>query len=179
MTTIEKATEIMLVAHKNQKRKTDDSLYVIHPLMVALKLSQNNFSEAVIAAAMVHDVLEDTDFPPQELKKELGKEVFAIVEAVTEDKNLLWERRKQKYIDIVENSNINTKTVSIADKIHNLESLIATHKIIGKKIWSKFNRDKDKKMWFEKELLKVFKKTWDHPLVKEYENLIKQAEKLD
>nr|HPM28652.1 HD domain-containing protein [Candidatus Portnoybacteria bacterium] len=58
---IEKAIRIIVTAHANQKRKNDGSPYVVHPLMVAIKLMKYNFSDEVIAAALVHDVLEDTD----------------------------------------------------------------------------------------------------------------------
>lgn len=168
----------MLEAHKNQTRKTDGSPYIFHPQAVADKLSKLGCKEEIIAAALLHDVLEDTDFGAEKLRQELGEEVYKIVLALSEDKNLEWEERKQKYINTIAASSEDVKFVSIADKIHNLESLINIHKSMGADIWKKFNRGKEKKMWFENELLHVFKKTWDHPLVKEYENLIKQAKKL-
>lgn len=176
---IEKAAEIMSVAHSNQLRKTDKSPYIIHPRKVALILQEHNFSDNAIAAALVHDVLEDTDFSEDKLKEELGEEVHTIVKALTEDMSLEWEERKEKFVTAVENGSEDTKAVAIADKIHNLEDLLVGHSKMGSKIWKKFNRGKDKKLWFEKKLLKMFKNTWQHPLISEYENLIKQIEKLD
>ena len=54
-----------------------------------------------------------------------------------------------------------------------------THKTMGSDIWTKFNRGKEQKMWFEHEMLKAFQESWDHPMIAEYEKLIKQVEKLD
>lgn len=176
---IEKAAGIMVAAHANQERKTDGSPYIIHPMMVALKLAKLGFSDSVIAAALVHDVLEDTDFSKDQLREELGEEVFAIVKTVTEDNSLEWEERKQKYKEAVKNASEAVKAVSIGDKIHNLECLITGHAEMGSQIWDKFNRGKEKKLWFEKEMLKMFKETWPHPLVDEYEKLLEEAEKLD
>lgn len=178
MNIIDKTAKIMLAAHKNQTRKTDGSPYVAHPMMVAKKLARLDLKDEVVAAALLHDVLEDTDFDKSKLEKEVGKEVYKIVLAVSEDKDMEWEERKQKYIDTVINSPEEVKFVSIADKIHNLESLIKTHQEMGPAIWERFNRGKEKKMWFEKKLLEGFKKTWSHDLVDEYEKLIQEAEQL-
>ena len=179
MTLIEEAAKIMLAAHQDQKRKTDGSPYIVHPTAVATKLSDLDFDDAVVAAALVHDVLEDTDFPEEKLREKLGDEVWTIVKALSEDQALEWEERKQAYIDTIAKSSVKIKAVSIVDKIHNLECLIAGHAQMGPSIWGKFNRGKEKKMWFEKELLKVFKKTWSHDLVDEYEKLIERAEQLN
>lgn len=179
MELLEKAHRLMIRAHGKQVRKTDGSPYVAHPMMVAKKLARLNFPDEVIAAAMIHDVLEDTDITEQQLRQELGNEVVDIILPLSEDKKLDWEDRKKKYISDVKNASIATKAVSIADKIHNLESVIETHKTMGPAIWTKFNRGKEQKMWFEREMLKAFQESWDHPMIAEYEKLLKQVEKLD
>jgi len=171
---IEKAIRIIVVAHANQKRKNDGSPYVVHPLMVAIKLMKYNFSDEVIAAALVHDVLEDTDIPEQELRDNLGNEVVEMVKMVTNDNSLSWEDKKSKYVEMVRNGSKEVKAISIADKIHNAENFLFTHSQIGSEIWEKFSRGKETKMWFEEEMLKMFKETWSHPMIKEYEELVEQ-----
>src|SRR3989344_1007289 len=91
---IEKAARIALEAHSRQKRKDDGSPYIIHPFMVALKLVKNGFSDETVAAALVHDVLEDTKVSEETLQKELGNSVLNIIKVVTEDKSLPWEEIK-------------------------------------------------------------------------------------
>ena len=66
--------------------------------------------------------------------------------------------------------------VSIADKIANLHSFFEQYEKEGPKLWQKFNRGKDKKVWFEKEVLKMAKTQWKHPLLDEFENLITKLE---
>lgn len=175
---VEKAIRIAVVAHQNQTRKGDGLPYIIHPIMVALKLAKHGFSDEIIAAALTHDVLEDTDFGEGILKQELGDEVFDIVKAVTNDESLSWEDKKKKYIETVRNGNEGAKAVAVADKIHNLESLLIAYQKQGKDVWKNFNRGKDQKVWFENEVLKMLKETWNHPLIDEYQELIKQEEKL-
>ena len=75
MNVIEKAARVAIVAHKDQKRKDDGFPYIVHPFMVANKLAQHNFSDEVIAAGLVHDVLEDSSTSQQELEKE-GKVIL-------------------------------------------------------------------------------------------------------
>lgn len=179
MDLISKAHKIMLSAHGQQKRKTDGSPYIIHPLMVAKKLARLDFSDAVIAAAMVHDVLEDTEVDEKTLRQELGDEVINIILPLSEDKSLEWEERKKIYIEKVKNASIETKAVAIADKIHNLESLIAGHKDMGPIIWTKFNRGREQKINFENEMLQAFKDSWNHPMIAEYDKLLREVEKLD
>lgn len=178
MNLIEKATRIAAVAHQNQTRKGDDLPYIIHPFMVAMKLTKYGFSEETVAAALVHDVLEDTDFPEKKLEKELGNKVLKIVKTVTNDDTLVWEEKKKKYIETVKNGSEEAKAVATADKIHNLESLLVAYEEQGPIIWQKFNRGKEQKVWFEKEMLKMLKKTWQHPLIKEYESLLEKEIKM-
>lgn len=175
---IEKAAKISVIAHSGQTRKDDGSPYIVHPFVVALKLMKYNFPDAVIAAALMHDVLEDTDFSEEEFKKELGEEVLEIVKPLTEDKSLPWEERKKKYVESLRGSREEVKAIAVADKIHNLESLLAVYEAQGNEIWKKFNRGKEQKIWFENEVLKMFKETWKHPLIEEYEYLLDQEKGL-
>jgi len=175
---IEKAARIAVLAHKEQIRKGDDLPYIIHPVMVALKLSKYNFNDSIIAAALVHDVLEDTDFSEEELKDELGGEVWKIVKSVTADDSLPWREKKKKYIESVRKGPEGAKAVATADKIHNLESLLIAYTKQGPSLWKRFDRGKKDKIWFEEQVLKMLKGTWNHPLVKEYEYLLEKAKRL-
>jgi len=175
---IKTALRIAIEAHKNQTRKGDDQPYIIHPVMVALKLTNYNFPDKVIAAALTHDVLEDTDYPVEKLRKELGDEVLEIIKAVTNDQSLPWEEKKKKYVESVRNASEGAKAVAVADKIHNLESLFIAYEEQGPALWKRFNRGKDKKVWFEKEVLQMLKDTWRHPMIEEYERLITKITKL-
>jgi len=175
---IETALRIAIEAHKNKIRKGDDQPYIIHPVMVALKLAKHNFPDEVIAAALTHDVLEDTDYPEEELRKELGDEVLEIVKDVTNDQSLPWEEKKKRYVETVRNASEGAKAVALADKIHNLESLFIAYEEQGPALWKRFNRGKDQKVWFENEVLKMLKDTWEHPMIEEYEYLLEKENKL-
>ena len=178
-TLLERAVRIAVEAHKDQTRKGDGLPYITHPFMVALKLAKLNFSDEVIAAALVHDVLEDTDFGEANLRAELGDEVVNMVLSVTNDDSLEWIDKKKKYVETVRAGNEGAKAVALSDKIHNLESLLIGHSEKGTSFWNNFNEGKDKKVWFELEVLKMLRETWDHPMLDEYEQLIEKEKQLD
>lgn len=178
MTLTEQALAIALRAHGGQVRKTDDSPYIIHPIMVSQLLARHGFSDVVCAAALVHDVLEDTNVAEEALRAALGEEVVQIVLKVTEDKSLRWEERKQQYCDVVRAGSEAVKAVSIADKIHNLESLLDAYDRHGQALWQAFNRGKTEKLWFEENMLGMLKESWEHPLVLRYEALVLKMREL-
>jgi (p)ppGpp synthase/HD superfamily hydrolase len=175
---LERALRIAVVAHHGDIRKVEGIPYILHPVAVALRLQKYGFSDEVVAAALVHDVLEDTDYPPQELRKELGLKVYTIVVAVTNDSRLSWDEKKKKYIETVRRGPEGAKAVALADKIHNLESTLIAYEKVGEKMWDKFNSSKDKKLQFELNVLSMLRETWDHPMILEYERLLAKVKKL-
>ena len=174
----QKALRIATQMHDGQLRKETPIPYITHPVAVALNLAKHGFAETVIAAALVHDVLEDTNMTRAELEKELGVEVVTIIMTLSEDKSLPWEERKRNYIEAIRAADENVKAVSIGDKIHNAESMLIAHSIQGEKLWQMFARGKQQQLWFMNELLAMFEETWDHPLNGEYRKLVLAIGKL-
>lgn len=169
---VERATSFAADKHKNQYRNDKTTLYISHLVGVCLVLKKYGFSDEIIAAAMLHDVLEDTDTSPEDVEKAFGTEILKIVTAVTYDKKLIGLERKLKYIEDVKNGPEGAKAVSIADKIHNMNNLLYDLEQDAEKTWSLFKTTKEQKLWFEEEVLKMIKSVWDHPIISEYENLI-------
>ena len=163
-------------AHAGQVRKDDGSPYFIHPCMVAFKLAHNGFDETVVAAGFVHDVLEDTEVTKDELERSLGPAVVGLILPLSEDKSLPWEERKRRYIDAMRSAPEGTKAVSVADKIHNAESLLAALESQGPRVWDAFSRGKKQKLWFERSVLDALKEGWSHPLIEEYAQLVARLE---
>ena len=178
MNLYEKALKVAVRAHREQVRKHDNTPYVYHPIMVARLVEQAGFPEVAVAAALVHDVLEDTPVSEEQLRAELGDSVVSIVAAVSEDKALVWEERKEKYVSEVVAAGELVWAVSVADKIHNAKDFIAFYPVAGKDAWKIFNRDKTGKIWFEKLLHRELSKVWQHPLLDTYAAKIAELETL-
>ncbi len=175
----EKALKVAIKAHEGQKRKHDGSAYVNHPIMVGRILEHAGFSDVVVAAALAHDILEDTAVSEIELRAELGDAVVDIVVGVSEDKALPWEERKEKYVQCVVAGGESVWAVSIADKIHNARDFVSFHTVSGAASWKAFNRGKEKKIWFEKLVHSEVSKVWQHPLLDEYATYITKLESLE
>ncbi len=179
MNITEKALRLAARAHEGQMRKEVGLPYIIHPVMVAFMLEKYKFDEKVIAAALTHDVLEDTTVSPQELGQELGDDVLKMVEALTYNEALSWEEQRTRYIEAVRLASEGVKAICIADKIHNAQSLLTSYEKQGKEVWKHFKRGKEEKMWFEEGVLAMLKESWHHPLIEEYEVLVVEMKNLD
>jgi len=169
---VEEAFLFALKAHHGQTRKGDDTPYITHPVAVAMKLKGHGFSDVIIAAALLHDVIEDCGVQKEELEEKFGKEIAGIVDEVSHNHNLSWEEKKKEYAEDVRSGSEAAKAVSLADKIHNMESIKVLYDERGDVVWGIFRKDFSKKLWFEELMLKVFTEEFDHPMVKEYEALV-------
>lgn len=184
---IENAIRLASFWHKGQLRKGGEFDYFTHLSAVANILSRAGFDDEIIAAGYCHDLLEDTKCPKKELEEACGTRVLKIVEEVTEDKSIDedsdWEKRKKAYIDQVAKASWQAKAVSCADKIHNLQTLMAALEEYGLGYFDYFHRGPEKKLWFEDHLATVLSDSWKHPLVSEYnelvDNFVELLEELD
>ncbi|HEY5665308.1 MAG TPA: HD domain-containing protein [Gammaproteobacteria bacterium] len=123
-----RAAEFAAHKHRDQKRKgTNASPYINHPLDLArILVEEGGVSDPnVIAAALLHDTLEDTETTEHELVGQFGDEVAGIVAEVTDTKWLQKRARKQLQISKAGKSSHEAKLVKIADKIANLRDIIA------------------------------------------------------
>ncbi|VAW32802.1 Guanosine-3',5'-bis(diphosphate) 3'-pyrophosphohydrolase / GTP pyrophosphokinase, (p)ppGpp synthetase II, partial [hydrothermal vent metagenome] len=120
---VEKAMVLALRAHEGQTRKESLAPYIVHPVRVAILLARYGLSDTVVAAGLVHDVVEDTDVSLDGVRSELGDEVADMVASVTHDNTLSWIERSKAYIETVRIASEEAKAISVADKIANAESL--------------------------------------------------------
>lgn len=172
------ALQLAMKYHSGQRRKGDGLEYMVHILQITRLLEQRGYDGEVIAAAFCHDLLEDTDCPETEIFDRCGPKVVNIVLAVTNDPDLEnpedWEKKKENYITSVLAGGQKAMAVCVADKIVNLRSLYAAYEKQGEAVFSKFNRGKEQKLWFEKKVAKSVKGRLKGPLVSEYLELLKR-----
>ena len=122
---IMEAYQYALKKHDGQYRKHDkDTPYVFHPMVVSLILKTADFDEKVIAAGLLHDVVEDTRYNIDDISKLFGGEIASLVMTATEpDKSLPWKERKKQQIKVIKDLPVANKAIVCADKIANLEDL--------------------------------------------------------
>lgn len=128
---LERALRLSAGAHAGQSRKGTSLPYVIHPAAVALILARAGFGEDdVLAAALLHDVVEDTDVTLDDLAREFPEPVCEYVAAASEQKldadgrKRPWRDRKEDHIRQVADAPLAARAVVLADKLHNLQSML-------------------------------------------------------
>jgi GTP diphosphokinase / guanosine-3',5'-bis(diphosphate) 3'-diphosphatase len=115
--------------HRDQRRKDRiASPYINHPIALAevLRLEGHVGDAIVIAAALLHDTIEDTDTTPEELRGTFGREIAEIVEEVTDVKWLKKRSRKMLQVARASRATSQAKLVKLADKICNLRDVVAS-----------------------------------------------------
>lgn len=124
-----KAMRYSAEKHNDQRRKdSKSSPYINHPIRVAETLYSVGGvrNEALLAAAILHDTIEDTDATAEDLRREFGDEISGLVLEVTDDKSLPKDVRKQLQIETAAHKSPRAKLLKLADKICNVEDLVAT-----------------------------------------------------
>lgn len=132
-------------AHAGQTRKGTELPYVIHPAAVALILARSGFDDdEVLAAALLHDVLEDTDVTIEDLAREFPARVCEFVAAASEQKTdstgmkRPWADRKDDHVRQVAAAPQSARAIVLADKLHNLQSMLFD--LAGEGLnWDRFN----------------------------------------
>ncbi|MCF8381552.1 MAG: HD domain-containing protein [Bacteroidales bacterium] len=112
--------------HRYQRRKGYNQIpYINHPLKVAELLSNCGESDTnLMVAALLHDVIEDTDSTVEEIKELFNAEVAGIVEEVSDNKELPYTMRKELQVQKAPNLSHNAKLIKIADKICNIKDVL-------------------------------------------------------
>ena len=121
-----KAAQFAAIKHRDQRRKdVESSPYIIHPISVALAIADiGGIKEPeILAAALLHDTLEDTKTSVSELDEVFGETVRKYVEEVTDDKSLLKDERKQKQIEHAVNLSRGATLIKLGDKISNVSDV--------------------------------------------------------
>jgi len=130
---IQKAYELARKAHKNQKRKSGEP-YITHPLSVAIIIAELELDVESIVAAILHDVVEDTEISSFDIEKEFSKEISAIVKGVTKltaiqyknattvDKEEI-QAENYRRMFLAMSNDIRVILIKLADRLHNMRTL--------------------------------------------------------
>jgi (p)ppGpp synthase/HD superfamily hydrolase len=168
------------VWHKDQQRKYPGVVvpYMSHVAGVASILSRHGFSESVVAAGALHDVMEDCGVAHATLVAKFGAEVADLVRHVSEeDKSKSWEERKRLYLEHFSNKPWEAQAITLADKIDNLQSIVVCATSFGDP-WAMFKRGRDVQLGRFAELRDRARRLAAHPLIDDYAQALADVEAL-
>ncbi len=154
MNKVDLALEVAAKAHRGQLRKGTDVPYISHPCAVGLILARASCAEDVVVAGILHDTVEDTALTLDDIEKDFGSVVAAIVEGCSEsDKSRPWEDRKRHTIEFLRDASPEARMVTCADKLHNVRSILAERRVIGDRVWDRFRQGRDLQAWYYRGLV--------------------------
>ncbi|HSD60204.1 MAG TPA: HD domain-containing protein [Burkholderiales bacterium] len=167
--------------HRGHFRKGTAIPYVSHLLAVAGIVLEHGGSEDEAIAALLHDSVEDRGGEKllSEIEARFGKPVADIVVGCSDTldpKNKPeWRERKERYLAHLAKAPGSVRLVSAADKLHNARSIVADHRQIGDRLWTRFNAEKTLQRWYYRSLADVFRDTGTcPPLVEEVERAVNE-----
>jgi (p)ppGpp synthase/HD superfamily hydrolase len=136
------------VAHAGQVRNGSGGMaYVEHPRAVAELLAEHGHDEQVLAAALLHDVVEDSELTVEDLRASFGPEVAALVAVLSDDESIEpWRDRKDEHRERVRAHSGEALAIYGADKLNNVGSLHRTHAAEGSAVEREFNVPLDWKL---------------------------------
>lgn len=122
-----KAFELADKAHKEQKRESGDA-YIIHPLDTALTLAKMNMDPQTIAAAILHDVVDDTSVTLAQIKKEFGQDIAFLVDGVSKLGKLKYQGTERhaenlRKMLVATAKDVRVILIKFADRLHNMKTL--------------------------------------------------------
>ena len=149
-------------AHFGQKRKGKDVPYIVHPLEAMAIVASVTSDPELIAAAALHDVIEDTKYTYEDLQAKFGKRVADLVKAESDDEvedkthDKSWKERKIEGIEKLKNSPRDVQIIALGDKLANIRDMWRDYTAVGEKLWDRFHEN-DPKLheWRYRELVKA------------------------
>lgn len=182
MTKLEKAAEFSARYHAGQTRKLGGAPYIVHLYETAAIASLMTQDDEILAAALLHDVLEDTAMDADTLRAEFGETAARIVRWCSEDKMRgrapaeTWQERKVAAIERMKGAPVEAKIVLLADKLSNIRSIAAQYAKDGDAVWAAFNNsDKLAHEWAYRSYAEALAELEDEFLYKEYVRLVDEV----
>ena len=176
MTRIDEAIKFAVDAHSGMTRKRVGTPYIMHPMETAVIVSTLTCDEDVIAAALLHDVVEDTPVTIEEVEERFGPRVAQLVASETEDKrpgiprSESWRQRKEESLEeLARTDDLDIKRLWLGDKLSNMRSFYRLHLREGDNLWRNFNQtDPLQQEWYYRRVAELLGDLRDTEAWQEY-----------
>ena len=178
---LDRAITFAVKAHQGMERKGKGFPYIVHPMEAVCIVATMTNDQELLAAAALHDVIEDTDTTADDLKKEFGERVAMLVEAESDDKTGgskadTWHQRKQDTLDRLRNANLDIKIVALGDKLSNMRAIAHDYAVLGDELWNRFTvKDPAEHAWRYHALAEALNDLSDTDAYKEFHTLVNKT----
>jgi myo-inositol-1(or 4)-monophosphatase len=179
MELVNEAIAFAIKAHDGMRRKKSGLPYILHPMEAAVIVGTMTDDQNLLAAAVLHDVVEDAGVTLEEIEEKFGKRVRDLVASETEDKRAelppsdTWRIRKEESLAILEKTeDLGVLMVWLGDKLANMRSIYRDWKVEGDTMWQRFNQKSvTQQAWYYRSIIALTERLSDTSAWIEYKTL--------
>lgn len=185
---LDRAIVYAVKAHKNTERRGKGFPYIVHPMEAVAIVATITPDQELLAAAALHDTIEDTDVTAEDIRREFGERVAKLVHAESDqidgevftgannNEEATWHARKQAAIDRLATASHDAKIVAMGDKLSNMRAIYRDYKTQGDKLWNIFHvKDKASHEWHYRGLANSLKELSETFAYQEFVKLIEEV----
>ena len=179
---LDRAIIFAVRAHAGTERRGKGFPYIVHPMEAMEIVATMTPDQELLAAAALHDTVEDTDVTVDQIRAEFGDRIAnlvaaesdAFVEGVSEEDS--WHARKQAAIDRLAKAPHDAKMVALGDKLSNMRAIARDYAVQGDALWNLFHaKDPKDHEWHYRGLADSLRELQDTFAFREFESLINQV----
>ena len=181
-TLLDRAIVFAVRAHAGTERRGKGFPYIVHPMEAVEIVATMTPDQELLAAAALHDTVEDTDVTIEQIRSEFGERVASFVAAESDEPHQRpdsvenWRARKQAAIDRLAHASRDAKIVALGDKLSNMRAIARDYALQGDALWNLFHaKDPKDHEWHYRGLADALSELRDTFAYKEFEYLIHQV----
>ena len=181
-TLLDRAIVFAVRAHAGTERRGKGFPYIVHPMEAVEIVATMTRDQELLAAAVLHDTVEDTDTTVEQIRTEFGDRIASLVasesdtmpEGMSEEDS--WHARKQAAIDRLARASHDAKVVALGDKLSNMRAIARDYAQQGDALWNLFHaKDPKEHEWHYRGLAESLRELQETVAYKEFEQLINQV----
>lgn len=166
-------------AHKSQTRKGGNIPYIVHPMEASAIVATMTDDPALIAAAVLHDTVEDCEGVTVEtIEKTFGSHVAELVafESQIKDPGMSWRESRQEFIDRLKTADEEHLILTLGDKLSNMRAISRDYAVMKNELWKRFsNSDKREYAWYYRSLAESLQPISGFDACQEFARLVKSV----
>ena len=179
---LDRAIMFAVRAHAGTERRGKGYPYIVHPMEAVEIVATMTADQELLAAAALHDTVEDTDVTVEQLRAEFGERVADLVaaesdempEGVSEEDS--WHGRKRAAIDRLARASHDAKMVALGDKLSNMRAIARDYAVLGDGLWNIFHaKDPKDHEWHYRGLADALKELDGTAAYREFVRLIDEV----
>ena len=179
---LDRAIIFAVKAHAGTERRGKGFPYIVHPMEAMEIVATMTPDQELLAAAALHDTVEDTDVTVEQLRAEFGSRIASLVADESDEmptdipESASWHARKQAAIDRLARASRDAKMVALGDKLSNMRAIARDYAVQGDALWSLFHvKERKDHEWHYRGLADSLRELEGTPAFQEFESLINQV----